>query len=138
MAQLNHIGIAVSALPELKKLFSLLNLQVTHSEDVLDQGVRTHFIPLSAEGASLEFLEPIDLNSPVSHFIQKRGPGIHHLSFLVEDGTLNQMCERLRSEGYRMIYDHPKVGAHQMRINFIHPSSAGGMLIELMENGSHQ
>ena len=138
MAQLNHIGIAVSDLPQLEKLFSLLNLHVTHSEEVLEQGVRTHFMPLPAGGSSLEFLEPIDPNSPVSQFIQKRGPGIHHLSFLVEDGTLNQMCERLRSEGYRMIYDYPRIGAHQMRINFIHPSSAGGMLIELMEKGSHR
>ena len=138
MAQLNHIGIAVSNLPELKKLFLLLNFQVSHTEAVPEQGVLTHFLPLPSSHSFLEFLEPIDPNGTVAQFIQKRGPGIHHLSFQVEDHTLDQICDRLRAEGYRLIYDSPRKGAHEMRINFIHPSSAGGMLIELMEKDIHQ
>ena len=137
MAQLNHIGIAVSHLPELKKLFSLLNLNVSHVEDVPEQGVKTHFIPIAAQELALEFLEPLDSHGTVAQFIQKRGPGIHHLALLLDRGTLDEVSQVLRSEGYRLIYDHPRRGAHQMRINFIHPSSAGGMLIELMER-EHQ
>jgi hypothetical protein len=65
--------------------------------------------------------------------MQKRGAGIHHLSFTVKKGELDSLLGKLRANGIRLIYDQPKAGAHQMRINFIHPASAGGMLIELME-----
>ncbi len=134
--QLNHIGIAAAQLPELKRLFELLGLKVTHTEPVPDQGVTTHFLPIPSkpgEPTSLELLEPIDPEGTVAKFIQKKGPGIHHLSFTVDPGTLDATCEKLRAAGYRLTYDQPRNGAHQMRINFIHPASAGGMLIELME-----
>lgn len=133
MISLNHIGIAVSQLPELKKLFSLLGLQVGHVEDVPEQGVKTHFLPLPPVGSNLELLEVTDPQGTVAKFIEKRGPGIHHLSFLVDQGTLDSLCARLRQEGYRLTYDTPRAGAHQMRVNFIHPASAGGILIEIME-----
>lgn len=135
MIRLNHIGIAVADLPQLKKLFGILGLEVNHTENVPEQGVKTHFLPLlpDAAGSSLEFLEVTDPQGTVSQFIQKRGPGIHHLSFTVLQGELDLLCGRLRQEGFRLIYERPKAGAHQMRINFIHPGSAGGMLIEIME-----
>ena len=132
-AYLNHIGIAVSQLPELKKLFSILGLQTTHTEPVPDQGVVTHFLPLPREQTSLELLEVTDPQGTVAKFIQKRGPGIHHLSFEVPTGQLDALCTRLAKEGYKLIYEAPKAGAHQMRVNFIHPSTAGGILIEVME-----
>lgn len=132
-AHLNHIGIAVTNIPELKKLFSLLGLETTHTEPVPDQGVVTHFLPLPKEQTSLEFLEVTDPEGTVAKFIQKRGPGIHHLSFEVKKGELEPLCACLQSEGYKLIYPKPKSGAHRMRVNFIHPSTAGGMLIEVME-----
>src|ERR1700751_5506296 len=132
-AYLNHIGIAVSQLPELKKLFSLLGLETTHTEPVPDQGVTTHFLPLPREQTSLELLEVSDPQGTVAKFIQKRGPGIHHLAFEVPSGQLDGLCTRLAGEGYRLIYDAPKAGAHRMKVNFIHPASAGGILIEVME-----
>lgn len=133
--KLNHIGIAVSNVEALKKLFALLGMGVEHSEAVPDQGVQTHFLPLSIVPgqAHFEFLEVTDPEGTVAKFIEKRGPGIHHLSFTVPAGELETLCERLRSEGYRLIYDRPRSGAHGMRINFLHPASAGGMLIEIME-----
>lgn len=139
-ASLDHIGIAVADLPGfegLRKLFSLLGINVTDSENVPDQGVRTHFLPLSApaSGSRLEFLEVTDPQGTVAKFIEKRGPGIHHLSFLVQSGRLDALCQKLKSEGFRLIYEQPRAGAHGMRINFIHPSSAGGLLIEVMESG---
>jgi methylmalonyl-CoA epimerase len=135
MIRLNHIGIAVADLPALTRLFGILGLEVNHIEPVPEQGVRTHFLPIQpdASGSHLEFLEVLDPQGTVAQFIQKRGPGIHHLSFTVPKGNLDALCRRLKEEGYRLIYEQPKAGAHQMRINFIHPASAGGMLIEIME-----
>lgn len=138
MATLNHIGIAVSDLPGMKKLFSILGMGVAHTEVVPEQGVRTHFLSFNVErpASHLEFLEVTDPQGAVAKFIEKKGPGIHHLSFRVEKGELEPLCVKLKAEGYRLIYDAPKNGAHKMRINFIHPASAGGILIELMEPGA--
>lgn len=127
MATLNHIGIAVSNLPKMKELFALLDLPVTHTEPVPEQGVVTHFLPL------VELLEPTDPQGAVAKYIQKRGPGVHHLSFSVARGELEPTCQRLKAAGYQLVYEQPKLGAHSMRINFIHPASCGGVLIELME-----
>jgi methylmalonyl-CoA/ethylmalonyl-CoA epimerase len=135
-AVLDHIGIAVNQLPELKRLFAILGLETGHVEDVTAQGVRAHFVTLPRESAHLEFLEVLDPQGAVAKFIEKRGPGIHHLSFRVERGALDGICAQVRAAGYRLIYDAPMAGAHRMRINFIHPSSAGGMLIELMESAA--
>jgi methylmalonyl-CoA/ethylmalonyl-CoA epimerase len=132
-ANLNHIGIAVSDLPRMKRLFSILGLNVDHTEPVAEQGVVTHFLPLPREQGSLELLEVTDPAGTVAKFIQKRGPGIHHLSFLVQKGELDIVCARLIGEGYKLTYDQPRSGAHDMRVNFVHPQSAGGMLIEIME-----
>ncbi len=133
MASLNHIGIAVQNLPELKRLFSLLGLETGHIEPVPDQGVVTHFLPLPVVQGHLELLEVTDPAGTVAKFLAKRGPGIHHLSFLLGRGELDGLTERLKAEGYRLIYDQARPGAHQMRINFIHPASASGILIEIME-----
>src|SRR4051812_46035618 len=118
---LNHIGIAVSNLPELKSLFSLLGLNVTSTEPVPEQGVVTHFLPLSmdANGGNLELLEAKDPEGTIAKFLQKRGPGIHHLSFTVKKGELDALLAKLRANGIRLIYEQPRAGAHQMRINFI-------------------
>ncbi len=130
---LNHIGVAVKDLPEMKKLFAVLGLSITGTEPVPEQGVTTHFLPLPKAAPSIELLEVTDPEGTVAQFIKKRGPGIHHLSFTVTKGELDTLCEKLVQSGYRMIYPSPKNGAHSMRINFIHPASAGGMLIEIME-----
>lgn len=141
MIRLNHIGIAVANLPQVTKLFEILGVRANRSEAVPSQGVNAHFIPF-AEGeaelfplnaSSFELLEPTDPNGTVAQFIKKKGPGIHHLSFEVGRGELEGLCARLKAEGFRLIYDSPKPGAHGMKINFIHPASAGGMLIEVME-----
>jgi methylmalonyl-CoA/ethylmalonyl-CoA epimerase len=133
MIQLNHIGIAVDDLPHMKKLFSILGLGISDVEEVGEQGVKAHFIPLEGQACRLELLEPTDPTGTVAQFIQKRGPGIHHLSFTVTQGQLEATCEKLVAGGFRLIYPSPRSGAHGMRINFIHPSSCGGILVEVME-----
>jgi methylmalonyl-CoA epimerase len=130
---LDHIGIAVSQIPQMKKLLLLLGIPAGHVEDVPEQGVRTHFFPISGEGSHLELLESVDPQGTVAKFLEKKGPGIHHLSFRVAAGYLDTLCDKLKHEGYRLIYEKPKAGAHGMKINFIHPASAGGLLIEVME-----
>jgi methylmalonyl-CoA/ethylmalonyl-CoA epimerase len=80
-------------------------------------------------------LETIDPEGVVAKFIQKKGPGIHHLAFEVGQGELEYLSEKLKKEGYRLIYDRSQSGAHGMKVNFIHPGSAGGILIELTEPG---
>jgi methylmalonyl-CoA/ethylmalonyl-CoA epimerase len=136
-AFLNHIGIAVENAPSLarmKKLFSILGLPSDlKSEAVPDQGVVTHFLPLPVSSSQLEFLEVSDPEGTVAQFLKKRGPGIHHLSFEVPQGRLDPLSETLRKEGFRLIYSESRMGAHSMRLNFIHPKDAGGVLIEIME-----
>jgi len=131
---LNHIGIATeSGSSPLEKLFRILGITRGISEQVADQGVNVHFFNLKGEPPHLELLEVMDPAGSVARFIEKRGPGIHHLSFQVESGKLDTLCETLKKEGFRFTYDVPKKGAQNMRINFIHPATAGGILIELME-----
>jgi methylmalonyl-CoA/ethylmalonyl-CoA epimerase len=134
MISLNHIGIATqTGDSQLEKLFRLLGISRGISEQVAEQGVKVHFFNLTGESPHLELLEVQDPQGTVSHFIQKRGPGIHHLSFLVDAGALDATCEKLKKEGFKFTYETPKNGAQNMRINFIHPATAGGVLIELME-----
>ncbi|HAR44308.1 MAG TPA: methylmalonyl-CoA epimerase [Bdellovibrionales bacterium] len=155
--RLDHIGIAVADLDALRRLFRILGLEIDHSEKNQDQRVLTHFIPLgpgaapvpssaaltmtaskaalgpTGASATIELLEPTDPSSAVAQFLQKRGPGIHHLSFCVEKGQLEPLCAELKNQGYCLIYNALRQGAHGMQINFIHPASAGGVLVELME-----
>jgi methylmalonyl-CoA/ethylmalonyl-CoA epimerase len=95
--------------------------------------VVTHFIDLPAESGHLEFLEVTDPAGTVAQFIKKKGPGVHHLSFLLRRGELESVSQNILKEGFKLIYPQPKKGAHGMRVNFIHPSSAGGILVEIME-----
>lgn len=132
---LNHIGIAMeSGNQQLEKLFKLLGIHRGTSESVPEQGVNVHFFNLMGEPPHLELLEVQDPEGSVAKFIQKRGPGIHHLSFSVESGKLDSLIRDLKQEGYRFTYPEPRLGAQNMRINFIHPGTAGGVLIELMES----
>lgn len=130
---LDHVGIAVDDLPRVKKLFEILGLTHSGSEDVPDQGVEVHFLKPSEESSRIELLDVTDPEGTVAKFIEKRGPGVHHLSFRVDSGRLDSLSEELVKEGYKLIYSKPKLGAHRMRINFVHPSTTGGILIEIME-----
>ena len=134
--RLDHIGIAVADLSAITKLLRLLGLEIDHSESNEHQRVLTHFVPLSSaikEQPAIELLESSDPSGIIAQFVEKSGPGIHHLSFSVEKGQLDALCLELKAQGYRLIYDAPRHGARQMQINFIHPDSAGGVLVELME-----
>ena len=128
--KLSHVGIAVRDLTESVRLYStLLGTSPGRTETVGDQGVRIAFFPVGE--VSVELTEPTGPGSPIARFLEKRGEGVHHLSFRV--GNLVEEIERLRKAGYRMIDAKPRLGAGGTMIAFVHPKSTGGVLIELCE-----
>lgn len=128
MTTLDHIGIAVRSL-EVANIYKLLGLTIEHTEVVESQRVKTAF--LSVGDSNLELLEPTTPDSPVAKFIEKRGEGIHHLCFRVDD--IEEQLARLQAAGYRLINEAPVPGAHGCRVAFLHPSAGNGVLIELSE-----
>jgi methylmalonyl-CoA/ethylmalonyl-CoA epimerase len=125
---LDHIGIAVKSL-DAAKIYEALGLSMGHIETVATQGVRTAFLPVGQ--SSIELLEPTGPDSAVAKFIEKRGEGIHHICFRVDD--IEAHLERLKAEGYRLINEAPVPGAHGCRVAFLHPAAGNGVLIELSE-----
>jgi methylmalonyl-CoA/ethylmalonyl-CoA epimerase len=125
---LDHIGIAVRSL-DAAKIYAALGLSVDHVETVETQGVKTAFI--SVGDTNLELLEPLSPESPVGKFIEKRGEGIHHLCFRVDD--LDGELQNLQRQGFRLINEAPVPGAHGCRVAFLHPAAGNGVLIELSE-----
>lgn len=126
--KLDHIGIAVRSIPE-TKIYEALGFEIEHLEDVVSQGVRTAF--LSVGDANIELLQPLNADSTVAKYIEKRGEGIHHLCFRVDD--LPKQLERLKAGGFRLINPEPVPGAHGCRVAFLHPAAGNGVLIELSE-----
>ncbi len=127
---LDHIGIAVESIDEGLAIYRALGIEVEGFEEVADQGVRVAFLPVG--DALLELLEPTDDTSPIARHIERRGAGLHHICFRVPD--IRAMMSRLSEEGYRLLSEEPLRGAHDCLVCFIHPKSAGGVLIELSES----
>jgi len=125
----DHIGIAVTSIDEALPVYRALGLRETRREEVPSQKVRTAFLP--AGEPSIELLEPTSTDSPIAGFLEKRGPGIHHLCFAVDD--LDGMLDALAGAGYRLIHRSPVEGAGGKRVAFLHPAAGGGVLIELAE-----
>ncbi len=124
-----HIGVAVRALDELLPFYrDVLGL----SEVPLDDSDGARIAGLAAGDSLVELLEPAEPGSPIDKYIAKRGPGIHHICFAVED--LDSTIERCREAGVKLIDETPRMGAEGKRIAFLHPSATGGVLIELTEN----
>lgn len=128
-----HIAIAVKNLDETEKLYTkAIGLKVTHRETVEDQGVKAVMLkPKSEQGTAIELLEPLNEDSPISKFIEKKGEGIHHICFFVDD--LEASLKILKDEGMRLIDENPRVGADNMKVAFVHPKSFNGVLVELAE-----
>ena len=130
MASLEHVGLAVEdAEAVIDTLDRLLDLRPYKAETVAAQQVRTHF--LDAGGAKLELLESLDDASPIRRFLDRRGEGVHHLAFEVED--LAAALDRVRDAGFTVLQDAPQPGADEKRIAFVHPGDAHGVLVEFCE-----
>jgi methylmalonyl-CoA/ethylmalonyl-CoA epimerase len=127
---INHIGIAVRSIDAQRPFYEgTLGGVFEGTEEVSDQGVRVGFFRF--QDVRLELLEPTDPTSPIAIFLEKRGEGIHHLAYTVED--IEARIDELRQSGLRMIDATPRPGAHHLRIAFVHPKSTYGVLTELCE-----
>lgn len=124
-----HVAVATESIAVLTDFYKMLGLNVASLETLEDQKVKVAMIPV---GESLiELLEPTEDDSPVGRFLEKRGEGIHHISLEVDD--LDAYLEKLKEQNVRLIDEEARTGVGGDRIAFIHPDSAGGVLVELCE-----
>ena len=130
MNSIDHLGIAVKSLAQAKKFYELLGMKVVSEEVVEHEQVRVAMLP-AGEGR-IELLEATHADSPIAKFIAKRGEGLHHIAISVED--LSATVEQLKKNGVRLISDEIKIGAGGHLYVFVHPSAAGGVLLELCED----
>jgi methylmalonyl-CoA/ethylmalonyl-CoA epimerase len=124
-----HIGIAVRSIEETRGFYESLGLAIEHIEEVPEEGVRVAFVPCGH--TRLELLEPTRPDSPVAKFLEKRGPGIHHLC--LESDAIDDDDARLRRSGMELLRQRPTIGAGGARVQFVHPKSSGGILLELSQ-----
>lgn len=128
--KINHLGIATNGIEEALSFWSdALGLENVHTEVVEDQKVRVAMLPLGE--SRIELLEPTSNDSPISKFLEKRGGGIHHIAVEVRD--IKASLARLKDKGMRLIDEEPRIGAEGCLVAFIHPSSANGVLVELVQ-----
>jgi len=132
IGKIDHVGIAVRSIDEARGFYEAMGLEVAEIEEVPHESVRVAMIPCG-EGR-IELLEPTRDDSPVAKFLDKQGPGIHHLCFASDDVEGDDRS--LRDGGYRLIRDEPTRGAGGSWVQFVHPKSAGGVLVELAQPGA--
>ena len=131
ISHIEHLGIAVKSLDEAIPYYeNILGMKCYSIEEVADQKVKTAFFKVGQ--TKLELLEPTSDESPIAKFIEKRGEGIHHLAFAVEDGVANALAE-MEGKGVRLIDKDPRKGAEGLNIAVIHPKSTHGVLTEFCE-----
>jgi methylmalonyl-CoA/ethylmalonyl-CoA epimerase len=129
--KIEHIGIATPKIEDALAFWrDALGLEVVHTEEVAEQGVRVAMLPVGEP--RIELLEPTHAGSPVAKFLEKRGAGIHHVAVRVAD--IRATLARLKASGARLIDEEPRVGAENCLIAFVHPSATGGVLLELVEH----
>ena len=128
--RIEHVAIAVRSIAEARRFYEAMGLHVEAIEDVPYDGVRVALIPCGE--SRIELLEPTRDDSPVAKFLARSGPGIHHLCLATDD--VRRASDRLREDGYQVLRPEPTPGAGGCWIQFIHPKSAGGVLIELSES----
>jgi methylmalonyl-CoA/ethylmalonyl-CoA epimerase len=129
--KINHLGIATKGIDEALKFWEdALGLENVHTEIVEDQKVRVAMLPIG--DTRIELLEPTSEDSPITKFLEKRGGGIHHIAVEVED--INAALLKLKQQGARLIDENPRVGAEGCLVAFVHPSSANGVLLELVQS----
>ena len=128
--KISHLGIATKQIDEALKFWQdALGLENIHTETVEDQKVRVAMLPLGE--TNIELLEPTSEDSPIQKFLEKRGGGIHHIA--VEVDNIEESLVKLKNQGMRLIDEKPRVGAEGCLVAFVHPSSAGGVLMELVQ-----
>ena len=135
-AVLDHVGIAVDDLEKALAFYrDALGLDVSLVDEVASQRVRAHFVPTGSSGTvAVELLEATAEDSPIARFVARRGPGLHHITFRVEN--LVEALAELKQRGVRLIDEVPRPGAEGSQVAFVHPSSVHGVLVELKEESA--
>jgi len=126
----DHVGIAVKSIDSMLAIYSRIGTFEVRQTEVAGQKARIAL--LKAGDTSVEFLEPTSQDSSLAKFIAERGEGLHHIAFEVED--IEKTMEELKGRGFRFVYEHPADGKFGSRVNFMHPKSVGGVLVELTQN----
>jgi len=133
-SQISHIGIAVHSIEEAAKFYTeKLGLKIGGIEEVTSQKVKVAFLPIGE--VRLELVEPTSPDSAVAKFLEKNGPGFHHVAYQVADVAAE--VERLKAAGVQMVDQAPRSGAHNTLIAFVHPKASGGVLTELVQEAGH-
>jgi methylmalonyl-CoA/ethylmalonyl-CoA epimerase len=129
---IDHVGVAVPDLDEAIAFYQeSFGMELQHQETNEEQGVREAMMAVGDSGSCIQLLAPIDESSTIAKFLDRSGPGLQQLAYRVTD--VEQVSTILRDRGLRLLYDAPKRGTADSRINFIHPKDAGGVLVELVQ-----
>ena len=134
---IDHVGVAV---PDLDAAIAFYEekygMTMLHEETNEEQGVREAMMGVGASGSCIQLLAPLSPESTIAKFLDRSGPGIQQMAYRVED--IDAVCATLRERGLRLLYEEPRRGTSNSRVNFIHPKDAGGILVELVEPAAHQ
>jgi methylmalonyl-CoA/ethylmalonyl-CoA epimerase len=131
---IDHVGIAVADLDAAIEMYEkAFGMTCVHTEVNEEQGVREAMMAVGDSGSYLQLLSPLSPDTTIGKFLAKSGPGIQQMAYRVDD--IEAVSEHLRSQGMRLLYDAPKKGTAGSRVNFVHPKSSGGVLVELVEPG---
>ncbi len=134
ITRIDHVGIAVADLDAAIEMYETsFGMRCVHTEVNEEQGVREAMLEIGDSGSYLQLLAPLAPDSTIGKFLDKNGPGIQQMAYRVD--SIDEVSEHLRSQGLRLLYDAPKDGTAGSRVNFVHPKSAGGVLVELVEPG---
>jgi len=134
LLRIDHVGVAVADLDAAVEFHQrVFGMRCVHVETNAEQGVREAMLSVgpSTEGGCLQLLAPLTEQSPIARFLDRNGPGVQQVAYTVAD--LDTTCAALRERGVRLLYDTPRRGTADSRINFVHPKDAGGVLVELVE-----
>ena len=134
VTHIDHVGIAVADLDASIAFYEkAYGMRCVHVEVNQEQGVREAMLEVGESGSYIQLLSPLNPDTTIGKFLAKSGPGIQQMAYRVDD--LDEISEHLRAAGLRLLYDAPRSGTAGSRVNFIHPKSAGGILVELVEPG---
>ena len=131
--RVDHIGIAVKDLDSSSEFWRLIGLEQGDDEINVEQGVNIRFFgsEQGTDATKIELLSPTSVNTPIGRFLETKGPGVQQIAFRVDN--LQELLDKLKSVGVRLINETPTTGAHGSQIAFVHPSSTGGVLVELLQ-----
>jgi methylmalonyl-CoA/ethylmalonyl-CoA epimerase len=134
LRRIDHVGVAVADLDEAIAFYGrVFGMQCLHQETNEEQGVREAMLAVgpTAAGGCIQLLAPLSPESTIAKFLDRNGPGVQQVAYTVDD--IDATCAALRERGVRLLYDAPRRGTANSRINFVHPKDAGGVLVELVE-----